>query len=120
MKYIKTIIFFICLVLILNLLSSILYYFDITNDKTNHILKIINFIIIYLSTGLYIGKLSKSKGWLEGLKISLIVIALSIMLILIIPSTKFTLISFIYYLLLTLLIISGSQIGLNLKIKKSR
>lgn len=118
MKYIKSIIFFISLVLILNLVISILYYFNLTNDNSNHILKIISFIIIYLLTGLYIGKYSKSKGWLEGLKLSLIIILLSILFILVIPSTKFTLSSFIFYLLLTLLIIIGSQISIKLRKQK--
>lgn len=118
MKYIKTIIFFISLVLILNLLTSILYYFNLTNSNSNHILKILNFIIIYLSTGLYIGKRSKSKNLVEGLKISSIIILLSISFILIIPSTKFTLSTFIFYTLLTLLIIIGSKIGVNLRKQK--
>ena len=118
MKYIKSIIFFISLVLILNLVTSILYYFNLTNDNSNHILKIINFIIIYLLTGLYIGKYSKSKGWLDGIKMSLIIILLSIIFILIIPSTKFTLYTFIFYLILTLLIIIGSQLSIKLRKQK--
>ena len=45
MKYLRTAIFFVAATLILNLISTIFYYFNITSEKLNNILKIINFKI---------------------------------------------------------------------------
>lgn len=118
MKYLKTLIYFICITLILNLLSTILYFFNITSDGANNILKIINFIIIFLSTGIYIGRRSNKKGWIEGLKISSIIMLISILFVLILPSIKFSGSLFLYYLFIFITTIIGSMIGINFKKNK--
>ena len=116
MKYLRTAIFFVAVTLILNLISTIFYYFNITSEKLNNILKIINFIIIFLSTGIYIGRRSNKNGWIEGLKVSLSIILFSILLVLLIPSINFNLI--LYYIFIILITIVGSMIGINFKITK--
>ena len=106
MKYLRTAIFFVAVTLILNLISTIFYYFNITSEKLNNILKIINFIIIFLSTGIYIGRRSNKNGWI------------SILLVLLIPSINFNLNLILYYIFIILITIVGSMIGINFKITK--
>ena len=118
MKYLRTAIFFVASTLILNLISTIFYYFNITSEKLNNILKTINFIIIFLSTGIYIGRRSNKKGWIEGLKVSLSIILFSILLVLLIPSINFNLNLILYYIFIILITIVGSMIGINFKITK--
>lgn len=118
MKYLKTILFFISIVLILNLLSTILYYFNITSEKTNSILKIINFVITFIVSGIHIGRRSNKKGWIEGLKISSMIVLISILTIMILPSIKFTINTILYYVLIVLITSVGSMIGINFKLQK--
>lgn len=76
MKYLKTIAYEFILILIFTLIYTILYYFNITSTSFNNALKIISFILIFVLTGIRIGRLSNKKGWLEGLKIALITIVM--------------------------------------------
>ena len=109
MKYLKTITFEIILLLILSIISSILFYFDIISD-----INIIIFIITFLLSGIYISKLSNKKYYLEGIKISLINIILFLLISLIFKYK----INFLYYLLIIITTIIGSLIGRLFKKKK--
>ena len=76
MKYLKTTVYEFILILIFTLIYTILYYFNITSTSFNNALKIISFILIFVLTGIRIGRLSNKKGWLEGLKMALITIVI--------------------------------------------
>ena len=114
MKYIKTIILFFSLLIILNLISTILYYFNITSSSFNNILKIIIYIITFLVSGIYIGRNSNKKGWFEGLKVSIIFILIFVILSLI-TRYDFNIKQIIYYLISIVTIVFGSMIGINFK-----
>lgn len=117
LKYLKTIAFEFIILLILTLISTILYYFDITGTTSNNTIKIISFIIIFMTSGIYIGKNSDKKGWLEGLKISGINILIFIILSLLFRY-DFNFMQFVYYLISSITVILGSMIGINFKKKK--
>lgn len=117
MKYLKTIIFEFIVLLVLTLLTTIFYYFNLIDSGANNIFKIISFIVIFILTGIYIGKNSTKKGWLEGLKISGINILL-FLIIALISRYGFNLRQFIYYLILTLTTVLGSMAGINFRKKK--
>ena len=68
MKYLKTTVYEFILILIFTLIYTILYYFNITSTSFNNALKIISFILIFVLTGIRIGRLSNKKGWLKDLK----------------------------------------------------
>lgn len=112
MKLIKSFSFGISIFLILNLIATILSYFNIINSN---VLKIIIFIITILISGIYLGLNYKKKGLINGIKLSLIYILLSSVLILILPNLEFSLKIILYYLLIITLSIIGSIIGVNLK-----
>ena len=118
MNYIKNIFksfaYIIGSILILTLITTLLNYFDIINNK---ILNIINFIIPLFSLalgGYIIGKNSTKNGWLEGVKIGIIfVIIILILNLIFIHNINFK--DLIFYCLLILSSIIGSIIGINKK-----
>lgn len=114
MKYLKTIIFMFSSIIIFNLITTILYYFNITSESVNNILKIIFFIITFILTGVITGKNASKKGWFEGLKISGITVPLFLILSLIFKHS-FNLWQIVYYIIISLLIVLGSMIGINFK-----
>ncbi len=117
MKYLKTIGFEFILLIILTLITTILYYFNLISSGTNNILKIITFIIVFIFTGIYIGKNSNKKGWLEGLKISGINI-LIFLLVALLFKYDFNILQFLYYLITSVTVVIGSMIGINFKKNK--
>lgn len=115
MKYLKSILLGLGIFFVLNLIVTIFSYFNILSDKGIMILKIITFIIPFISSGIYIGLNSKKKAYIEGLKVSLIFILLSITFTLLIKGLDFSLKIILYYVFTILLCIIGSSIGINLK-----
>lgn len=118
MKYLKTMLFMFASIIILNLITTILYYFNITNEVVNNILKIISFVITFILSGIYIGKNSMKKGWFEGLKIALITIFI-FLIISLICKYNFNIWQVIYYIIMSFTVVLGSMIGISIKkIKK--
>lgn len=116
MKYLKTFLFFILFLLTFNILLSILFYFDIISNGTNNIFKIIFLIIDLLLTGFIIGKKANKKGYIEGLKVSGIII-ISALLFSLIFKYGINFKSIIIYFLSSLTCAAGSSIGINFKEK---
>lgn len=78
--------------------------------------KIIKLIVPILSTligGYIIGKESKKKGWLEGLKLSLIIIIIFALFNYLGLHNSFSLKVIIYYLIITAFCIIGSMLGIS-------
>ena len=117
MKYLKTIIFESILILSMLIITTILYYFNITSNNINNVLNIIVFILIFILTGMYIGKRSSKRFYLEGIKIAGINILLFLILTLIFR-LGFSFKNILYYLIIILLTSFGSILGSLLKKKK--
>ena len=113
-NYLKSYLYLFILILILTLILSIINYFIPIPTKT---IKLLIPIISILISSIILGKNTKEKAYLEGLKFSSLYIILSIILSLIIKN-PFTLKLILSYLLLLLSGIIGSMIGINLS-KKS-
>lgn len=117
-KLLKPIIYiFITLILSLLLLTT-LNYFDVINQNTSTIIKILIPIISFFIGSFILGKNSNKKGWLEGLKLSSILILLFILLNYIIFKQSFQIKSIIFYITLIISSILGSIIGINKKNKE--
>ena len=116
MKYLKTLLFEIILLISLTLITTILYYFNIINNNFNNIFKLLTFIITFFYTGIYISQKSTKKYYLEGLKLSGINIFLFIIISLILKN-GFNLKQILYYLIIIFITTFGSIIG-SLKRKK--
>lgn len=114
-KYLKALLYIFIPILIFNIILSIIYYFNIINSKT---LSTLNTILVTISMfigGIYIGNKSNKKGYLEGIKISLIAVIILFIISYLAFDKGITIKSLIYYLLLIISSTLGSMIGINKK-----
>lgn len=115
-NFIKPLIYIFIIIIGGLLILTPINYFDIFNNTVTTIIKIIIPIIAFFIGGVLIGKKSKKKGWLEGLKLSGFVIILFILINYIGFNESFKLKSLIFYITLIISSILGSVIGINKKI----
>lgn len=120
MKYLKSLGLFIGSFLILNIIITILAYFELLNPNIIKILKIFTIIISSVLSGLYLGLKSNKKGYLEGLKLGGIIIVILSLLTLILKPIAFNKITWLYYLITIGLEVLGFMIGINKKIKNKK
>lgn len=107
----KSVLLVIILLFISSIIINLLYYYDIINNNLIKYLKMFLAITSYFISGVYIGKKSINKGYINGLKLSLIVVIISLLLAIIFNNIKVTMI--VYYLITTICITFGSMIGIN-------
>lgn len=113
-NYLKSYLYLFILILILTIILSIINYFFTIPTK---IIKLLIPIISIIISTIILGKNTKSKAYLEGIKFTSLYIILSIIISLIIKNSfSFKLI--LCYLILLLSGIIGSMIGINIS-KKS-
>lgn len=106
---IKTIISIISFTFFITLLS----YFNIINDKICSIFKILIPVISLFIGGFYMGKKSRNKGYLEGLKFGLIFCLLLIIFNLIVFGFTFEIKYILFYIIIIISSTLGSMIGIN-------
>ena len=109
-NYLKSYLYLFSIILILTIILSITNYFIPFKTK---IIKILIPIISLLISSIILGKSTKSKAYLEGIKFTSIYIFLSIILSLI-TKNPFTFKLILTYLLLLLTGSIGSMIGINI------
>ena len=109
-KYLKSYLYLFGSILVLTLILSIINYFYTFPTK---VIKLLIPIISILISSIILGKNTKEKAYLEGLKFTLIYIILSIIVSLLTKNT-FTFKLMLSYLLQLLTGIVGSMIGINL------
>ncbi|MBR2997854.1 MAG: TIGR04086 family membrane protein [Bacilli bacterium] len=119
MKYLKSLGLFFGSFIILNILITIFNYFELFNSNIIKILKIITIIIPIVISGIYLGSNSNKKGYLEGLKLGGIIIAIFTLLTLILKPITFNKFTWLYYLIILGLEVGSSMIGINKKKSKN-
>ena len=75
-NYLKGLLFFFIPLLILLLIINTFYYFDILSNNIMKYLKIVIILFSSFLSGFYIGFKSNNKGYINGLKFSLIIIVI--------------------------------------------
>lgn len=95
------------------LLISTLYYFNIIGSNLFTIMELIIPLLSFLIGGIIIGRKSKNKGWLEGLKLGLILAILLLLISFLGFEMKFGVQTIIYYLIIVIITTFGSMIGIN-------
>lgn len=96
------------------LLATTLYYFNIINQNTYKVLKIIIILLNIFISSFILGKKADNKGYLEGIKLAIIIIPIFLILTILINET-FKLRSLLYYTIITITSITGGMIGINKK-----
>lgn len=99
--------------LLTTLFISTLYYFNILGNKVFTVIELIVPLLSFLIGGIIIGRNSKSKGWLEGLKLGLILSILFLLISFLGFEIKFEIGNIIYYLIIVIITTFGSMIGIN-------
>lgn len=117
MKYLKTsakvIGIMTGILLFFALFITFLNYFNIIGKKTVTIFEIIGPILTLFIGGFLIGKESKQKGWLEGLKLAIIFLVIITLFNYLGLRNHLEMKNLIYYLILTTTCMFGSMIGIN-------
>lgn len=94
-------------------LITLLNYFNIIGSGFLSILKIAIIIITLFIGGYLIGKESSKKGWLEGLKLSLIFTIILILFSILGFGNKLEFKHILYYGILIISCMFGSMLGIN-------
>lgn len=117
MKYAKdlgiSLLFIIGSLLILTLLITFLNYFNLFSNSLVSVFKIIIPIASLFIGGFLMGKKSSKKGWLEGLKLSLVFTVLLILFNILGLRNKIELKNILYYVIIIVSCIFGGMLGIN-------
>lgn len=116
LNYLKGVLYFFIPFLILTLLITIFYYFDILNNQIIKYFKIIVLILSCCISGIYIGKNSLNKGYLNGIILSFIIVFMFFITSLFLDGFKVY--QLIYYLIIILTTTIGAMFGINRKKEK--
>lgn len=100
-------------ILLVLLLTTTLYYFNIISPKTYNIVKLITFLLTLFINSFILGKKSKNKGYLEGIKLSTFIII--IFLIFTIITKSFSIKYLLYYLIIVITSSFGGMVGISRK-----
>lgn len=117
MNYIKnvgiSIAWILCILIGLSIILTTMSYFNILGDKVTTVFKIIIPITSLFVGGIQIGKRSNKKGWLEGLKLSLIFLILLLLFNFLALNNSFEAKNILFYIILIISTMFGSMIGIN-------
>ena len=113
-KYLRSYLYTFSIIFISYILITLFSYFNIFNTTIINVLKLFTIVISIFIGSFIIGKKSLKKGYLEGLKYSLIFVLL-ILIINIIFIRYFNIKLIIYYLIIIISSILGSMFGINYK-----
>ena len=101
-------------IIILGLILTILYYFDIINNNIYNIMKMVIVILSLFINAFFLGKNSTKYGLVEGLKLGAIFLII-MFIIKIFTSNSFDIRTVIYSIIILLTTSIGSVIGINKK-----
>ena len=104
-------------ILVSTLIVTLLHYFGIISKGFLSIMEILIPSLSLFVGGFQIGRRSKQKGWLEGIKEGLIVVVLMIIFSFLAFQNGFEIKNIIYYIILITSSTLGSMIGINFKKK---
>ena len=117
MNYLKktgiSLLYIIGFILILTFLITLLNYFNIISKNVVSVFKIIIPIVSLFIGGFIIGKKSSKKGWLEGLKLSLIFLFIFILFNYLGLKNNIEFKNLLYYLIIITSTCFGSMLGIN-------
>lgn len=114
-KYLKSLMYIFSSIILLSIFIGTLSYFNILNGNLLKSFEIIAIILSMLIGGIYLGKNSNQKGFLEGIKIGLTIIFLLFIFNYFAFDISLTLPSILFYLIILISSILGSIFGINKK-----
>lgn len=115
MIYLKSMLRIVVGIIILTIISTIFHYYNIFSNSLMDIIKLLIPIISILYGSIYLGKKSNKKGYLEGVKLSLILIFFFVLISIIFFDSDLSIKSILYYIIFIITSITGSIIGIQKK-----
>lgn len=100
------------------LIVTLLHYINWIGSKTLSVLEIITPLLSLFIGGFIIGKNSKQKGWLEGLKLGGLFLTLLILFQYLGLRIHFSVKTILFYALLLVSCVFGSMLGINKRAKE--
>ncbi len=102
----------------ITLLITLLHYINWIGTKTLSFLEILTPLIALFLGGFAVGKRSKQKGWLEGLKLGALFLIILILFQYLGLQMKFSIKNILFYALIMISCVFGSMLGINKKGKE--
>lgn len=118
-KYLKSFMYILISIILFSILIGTLSYFNILGNGAIKAFEVIAIIISMLIGGIYLGKNSNKKGFLEGIKIGLAMIILLFIFGYLAFDKSFSISSLIFYFIIIISSILGSILGINKKSSNS-
>ncbi len=113
MKYLKS--FFVAVIplFIFSVLITVLYYFDLLGKSMFNWVILVSLIVSLFIGGVYIGKNTSNKGYLEGMKLGLMIVVFFFISGFLMFDVMFSLKEFVYYVIIMISATLGSMFGIN-------
>lgn len=112
--YLKILAYVSMAILGLNLILTLLNYFDLLGETVVNIIKLLITIMSVSIGGYLIGQSSIKKGWFSGIKLAMIIITI-LFLLTIVFRLGLGFRSILYYIIILASSTTGSMIGIGLK-----
>ena len=115
-NYLIAIGYFLLVVVIFAIVLTIFNYYDIVTNKLFKVIKVLIPSFALFIGGYKVGNSVNKKGYIEGIKLSLIVIVLLFMFSYLGFNASFNISLILYYIILIISSMLGAMIGINKKI----
>jgi len=114
-KYLKSFLYILISILLLSIFIGTFSYFNILGDNAIKIFEILAIIISMIIGGLYVGKNSTQRGYIEGIKIGIITIIFLFIFNYLAYDNTVTISTLFFYIVIILSSVLGSILGINKK-----
>lgn len=115
-NYLIAIGYFLLVVAVFAIILTIFNYYDIVTNKLFKVVKVLIPSLALFIGGYKVGNNASKKGYIEGIKLSLIVIVLLFMFSYLGFNASFSISLILYYIILIISSMLGAMIGINKKI----
>lgn len=115
-NYLIAIGYFLLVVAVFAIILTIFNYYDIVTNKLFKVIKVLIPSLALFIGGYKVGNNANKKGYIEGIKLSLIVIAILFMFSYLGFNASFNISLILYYIILIISSMLGAMIGINKKI----
>ena len=115
-NYLVAIGYFLLVVAVFAIILTIFNYYDIVTSKLFKIIKVLIPSLALFSGGYKVGNSANKKGYIEGIKLSLIIIVMLFMFSYLGFNVTFNVSLILYYIFLIISSMLGAMVGINKKI----
>lgn len=115
-NYLVAIGYFLLVVVVFAIILTIFNYYDIVTSKLFKIIKVLIPSLALFIGGYKVGNSANKKGYIEGIKLSLIIIVMLFMFSYLGFNVTFNVSLILYYIILIISSMLGAMVGINKKI----